>query len=103
MVSAKWRIYRRIGSTRHDRLHFPVEPPRASPVARVLRPSQSNPARLAALAQHALLQRYAPACVIINRSGEMLYFQGRTDDYLVPEFDEIGPARGTHSPVNAKG
>ena len=28
-------------------------------------------------------QRYAPACVIIDRNGEILYFHGRTDDYLV--------------------
>ena len=44
-------------------------------------------------------QRYAPACVIINRSGEILYFHGRTDDYLaqpsgLPTQDLIAQARG---------
>ena len=61
-------------------------------------PSPPNPARLATLAQHLLLQRYAPACVIINRAGEILYFHGRTDDYLVqpsglPTQDLIAQAR----------
>jgi len=79
VVSAKWRIYRRIGPTRHEKLAFPIV---AAPVVRGLTPNQPNPGRLPALAQHLLLQRYAPACVIINRSGEILYFHGRTDDYL---------------------
>ncbi len=43
-------------------------------------------------------QRYAPACVIINRTGEILYFHGRTDDYLaqpsgLPTRDLIAQAR----------
>lgn len=96
-VSTKWRIYRRIGPTRHDKLQFPV-----APVAAVVRgrtPSPPNPSRLATLAQHLLLQRYAPACVIINRAGEILYFHGRTDDYLAqpsgpPTQDLLAQARG---------
>jgi two-component system CheB/CheR fusion protein len=79
VVSPKWRIYRRIGPTRHEKLAFPIV---AAPVVRGMTPHQPNPARLPAMAQHLLLQRYAPACVIINRSGEILYFHGRTDDYL---------------------
>lgn len=82
-VSAKWRIYRRIGPTRHDRLQFPVAVAPLSTVVRGRTPPMSNPARLAALAQSLLLQRYAPACVIVNRTGEIVYFHGRTDDYLV--------------------
>jgi two-component system CheB/CheR fusion protein len=97
-VSTKWRIYRRIGPTRHDRLHFPVAGAPASTAVRVHSPRPLNPARLATLAQHLLLQRYAPACVIINRGGEILYFHGRTDEYLtqpagVPTQDLIAQAR----------
>lgn len=95
-VSTKWRIYRRVGPTRHDRLQVPLAV--ASTVASVRTPRLPNPARLATLAQHLLLQRYAPACVIINRTGEILYFQGHTDDYLmqpagVPTQDLVAQAR----------
>ena len=97
-VSTKWRIYRRIGPTRHDRLQFPVAVAPVSTVVRGRTPRLPNPARLATLAQSLLLQRYAPACVIINRTGEILYFHGRTDDYLmqpagVPTQDLIAQAR----------
>ena len=97
-VSAKWRIYRRIGPTRHDKLQFPFASAPVVPAVRGRTPSLPNPARLTTLAQHLLLQRYAPACVIINPGGEILYFQGRTDDYLmqpagVPTQDLIALAR----------
>jgi chemotaxis methyl-accepting protein methylase/signal transduction histidine kinase len=97
-VSKKWRIYRRIGPTRHDRLHFPVTVAPVSAAVHGRTPKPPNPARLAALAQTLLLQRYAPACVIVNRAGEILYFHGRTDDYLmqpagVPTQDLLVQAR----------
>jgi two-component system CheB/CheR fusion protein len=97
-VSAKWRIYRRVGPTRHDRIHFPVAAAPPATAVRERTARMSNPARLAALAQSLLLQRYAPACVIVNRTGEILYFHGRTDDYLmqpvgVPTQDLLAQAR----------
>ncbi len=97
-VSTKWRIYRRIGPTRHGRLRFPVAVAPLSSAVRELTPRAWNPARLAALAHSLLLQRYAPACVIVNRTGEILYYQGRTDDYLmqpagVPTRDLLAQAR----------
>jgi len=98
VVSKKWRIYRRVGPTRHDRLQFPVVAAPISHLVRARPPSQTNLGRLATLAQHLLLARYAPACVIINCSGEILYFHGRTDDYLLrpsgpPTQDLIAQAR----------
>jgi two-component system CheB/CheR fusion protein len=96
-VSAKWRIYRRIGPTRHDKLQFPLARAPVSVAVGGRTPHLPNPARMATLAQQRLLQRYAPACVIINRTGEILYFHGRTDDYLtqpagVPTQDLIARA-----------
>ncbi len=97
-LSAKWRIYRRIGPTRHDKLPFPLAP---APIS-IAVPGQTanlpNPARLATMVHQHVLQRFAPACVIINRTGEILYFQGRTDDYLmqpagVPTQDLVARAR----------
>ncbi|MBI3784601.1 MAG: PAS domain-containing protein [Deltaproteobacteria bacterium] len=97
-VSAKWRIYRRVGPMRHDRFQFPLTVAPLSTVASGQSPRRSNPTRLAGLAQNLLLQRYAPACVIVNRAGEILYFHGRTDDYLtqpagVPTQDLLAQAR----------
>ncbi len=97
-VSAKWRIYRRIGPTRHDKVRFPLAASPFSPLGpeRVAAPSKSG--RVAALAQHLLLQRYAPACVVITRAGEIRYFHGRTEDYLaqptgLPTHDLVAQAR----------
>jgi two-component system CheB/CheR fusion protein len=97
-ISAKWRIYRRIGATRHDRIQVPVAAAAVSTAIRARTPRMPTPARLAALAQSLLLQRYAPACVIVNHAGEILYFHGRTDDYLMqpagaPTQDLLAQAR----------
>jgi len=97
-VSTKWRIYRRIGPTRHDKLQFRVAAAPASAVVRGRSPNPPDPTRLATLAQHLLLQRYVPACVIINRTGEILYFHGRTEEYLIrpdgpPTHDLIAQTR----------
>jgi two-component system CheB/CheR fusion protein len=97
VVSKKWRVYRRLGPTRHDKVQFPIVS--GPPVGRErVPPTRPNVGRLAALAQHLLLERYAPACVVINRKREILYFHGRTEDYLVqptgsPTQDLIGKAR----------
>jgi PAS domain S-box-containing protein len=93
VVSAKWRIYHRVGSTRHGKLQFPT-----APVVHERTPAPPSPARLGTLAQHLLLERYAPACVIINQSGEILYFHGRTTGYLAqpsgpPTRDLLAQAR----------
>jgi two-component system CheB/CheR fusion protein len=100
VVSKKWRIYRRVGPTRHDRVQFPVIPESAAP----RRPGDATPpsrpgfGRLGALAQHLLLERFVPACVLINRRYEILYFAGTTQDYLiqptgVPTQDLLSRAR----------
>ncbi len=97
-VSSKWRIFRRIGPTRHDRVYFPVATTPTPRAGRGQPAHPSSPTRLAALAQSLLLQRYAPACVIVDRGGRILYFHGRTDDYLqqpagVPTPDLFAQAR----------
>ena len=87
-VSKKWRIYRRIGPTRHDRIGFPLiaasqdAPPPTSP------PVRSSVGRIVAV-QQLLLERYSPACVIVTRKGEMVHFSGPTHHYLV---QPAGPA-----------
>jgi two-component system, chemotaxis family, CheB/CheR fusion protein len=105
-ISKKWRIYRRIGPTHHDRVRFPVETlPGSSRVAG--RMSNLHAGRLASVAQQRLLERYAPASVLINRACEILYFHGEIDDYLVhptgvPTRDLLAKARsGLRSKLRA--
>jgi len=83
-VSAKWRIYRRIGPTRHDLIDFPItvtprqrKTPEPRPTAH--RPSTSQQVQAA---QRALAERFAPPSVLIDRNARILYFHGRTEDYL---------------------
>jgi two-component system, chemotaxis family, CheB/CheR fusion protein len=40
--------------------------------------------QLSVLLEKTLLNRYAPACVIVNDRGDILYIHGRTGDYLEP-------------------
>ena len=85
VVSKHWRIYRRIGPTRYDKIRFPVM--EESALGRRVDPSPGHPhppiGRLDALAERLLLERFVPACVLINRQHEILYFAGPTQDYLV--------------------
>lgn len=83
-ISKKWRIYRRIGPSRLERVEFPisarVEPAglkRAQALA-----GEARPGRFAELAQRVLLEEFVPAAVLINRKYEILYFFGPISRYL---------------------
>jgi len=82
-VSPKGRIYRRVGPTRYDRVQFPLVPELAPNQPAGRGPDPSGAGRLGALVRQLLLERFAPACVLINRRYEILYFVGATHDYLV--------------------
>ncbi|MFZ3584665.1 chemotaxis protein CheB [Loktanella sp. DJP18] len=83
-VSKKWRLYRRLGSTRHDLIEASPSRDRSEPRTNEssssprLEPSTSA----AEMARRALLEHYAPASVLIDQSGRVLYFHGATRDYL---------------------
>ena len=83
VVSKHWRIYRRIGATRYDKVRFPVMEEPA--LGRRVGPSPGHPGirRLGALAEQLLRERFVPACVLINRKSEVPYFAGPTHEYLV--------------------
>ena len=90
-VSQKWRIYRRIGPTRHDLVDFPVfgAPPSVHHTEDPKRHEAAVPeARAAAVARRVLLERYAPASVLIDHKARILYFHGPTGDYLEPPSGE---------------
>jgi len=83
-VSKKWRIYRRFGPSRPERVEMPitagVDP--LVPVRRLTPPSTTRPARFAEITHRWLLDEFAPPAVLINRKYEVLYFFGPTERYL---------------------
>ena len=83
-VSKKWRIYRRVGPTRHDLIDYPKARTPAKPtMADEPSPLLPEPtAPVAEMARRALLEHFAPASVLIDQKGGVLYFHGATRDYL---------------------
>ena len=77
-------IYRHLGRSRPGEVSFPIAGtegirPAGSPLER---PSASRRLTVGELSQKLLLETYAPASVLINRSFEGLYYFGATDNYL---------------------
>jgi two-component system, chemotaxis family, CheB/CheR fusion protein len=86
-VSKKWRIFRRIGPTRHDILDFPLLPGPTRPPNTEESAMPDNgrpPQRIVDVAQRALLERFAPASVLIERTGQVVWIHGSTGAYLEP-------------------
>jgi len=82
-ISSKWRVYRRLSSAKHHHVEFPITGAASAlathRAADPLRPRQS---RFAELTQRQLLEDYAPASVLVNAAGSILYFHGTTLPYL---------------------
>jgi chemotaxis methyl-accepting protein methylase len=89
-VSKKWRIFRRLGPTRHDIVDFPLlgSPKRGQRPAADPSGPERDRGDSADIARRALLERFAPAAVLIDRSGRILYFHGPTGDFLEPPSGE---------------
>lgn len=102
-LSKKWRIYRRLGSTRLDIVNFPVLRGQQSPARPMPEghssalPSLTIP--VIDLARRALLDRFAPASVLIDPSARVVYYHGSTGAFLEqptgePSNDLFAMARG---------
>ena len=83
-ISKQWRIYRRMGTVRPDRVEFPITRgvESFSPAPRI---AESIPLRTegyAEITKRLLLSELAPAAVLINRKFEILYYLGPTTQYL---------------------
>ena len=83
-LEGKARLYRRLESgLRAEPIEFPTSftPARKGvPPPNALKP----PANLQSQAEQLLLQRYAPAAVLVNDKGDILFISGRTGKYLEP-------------------
>src|SRR5258708_8583946 len=84
-IDRKWRLYQRVGVTPRDQLewgtgraaprwHHPPLPELPSTIARA--------AQTAHLTRSALLDRYAPAAVLVNKGMDVLFASGRAERYL---------------------
>jgi two-component system CheB/CheR fusion protein len=83
-ISKKWRLYRRIGPPRPERVEFPITAAR-DPFKPPMRPAAGAPVRpvhFGELTQRLLLHKFAPAAVLVNRKYEILYIFGPADRYL---------------------
>ncbi len=83
-VSKKWRIYRRIGVGRPAGVEIPFRPAGETRPPRTGLAAAPSPARqsLATAAQQILLDRFAPASVIIDRQLRVLYVHGPVEHFL---------------------
>ncbi|MHB8770629.1 MAG: PocR ligand-binding domain-containing protein [Syntrophales bacterium] len=88
-VSRKWRIYRRIGVGHRVNVEIParsiVQAAPFIPQASTVFPRPS----LAAIVQQTLLDRFAPACVMIDRKLQVLYVHGVIENYLTLPAGEL--------------
>ncbi len=83
-IDNKARLFRRSnGSLRAVDLDFPSKKPAAVRAQAGPRPP-APVANLQGLADKLLLQRFAPAAVLVNGEGDILYINGRTGKYLEP-------------------
>ncbi|WP_426992020.1 CheR family methyltransferase [Methylomonas sp. CM2] len=79
----KLRLYRRIDTPFPLNVDFPTK---YFPVASMIEDTEKHPpiANLQTLADQLLLQHFAPAAVLVNADGDILYISGRTGKYLEP-------------------
>jgi two-component system CheB/CheR fusion protein len=85
-VSQKWHIYRRIGTTPRDQINWQVgaTKPRAPALRHEPVGETGRVALHANLTRDALLERYAPAAVLVNERADILYLSGAVERYLLP-------------------
>jgi two-component system CheB/CheR fusion protein len=89
-VSKKWRIYRRLGPTRHDMVDFPLVGSGEHKLKAALGQARDTEPRAPAreVIDRELLERYVPASALIDRQYRIQYLRGPIDDYLRPATGE---------------
>ncbi len=87
-IDKRFRIYRRVGPTRHGLLDFPrpAFPPYSDLERAVLR--TGTKATLSQITNRILLDRHTPAAVTIDRQNRVAYFHGKTDEFLTQPVGE---------------
>ncbi|MFZ1105197.1 MAG: chemotaxis protein CheB, partial [Hyphomicrobiaceae bacterium] len=90
-ISKEWRIFRRIEAVRPARGPFPVVPAGERPAEEAAAPMATHVRQLSRVeaAKRLLLERYAPASVVVNRRHEAQFFHGPLKNYF--QFPEGEP------------
>lgn len=83
-ISKSSRIFRKAGKIHPNRRHFPSYPGERKNPTQKAEPNHiiSSPQGTAEMARDLLLDRFAPASVLINRDYDTYYFHGPTRQYL---------------------
>lgn len=83
-LSTKWRIYQKQGRTQRKKANFPIIPAtqRVEGAAVVEDHDYGQPFGAIEFARKVLLERFAPASVLINAQCEVQYFHGPVRQYL---------------------
>jgi two-component system, chemotaxis family, CheB/CheR fusion protein len=87
-IDKRWRLYRRMGATRHGAVEFPlphgpgVVATTARERARAERRTQAVRPSVEQLTHRALLERHTPAAVTVDREFRIVYFHGNTQPFL---------------------
>ncbi|MGO9986700.1 MAG: CheR family methyltransferase, partial [Rhodomicrobium sp.] len=89
-VSKKWRLYRRLGPTRHDIIDFPIPQGggRYLPQYPQQEADQRPAVRRTEEALRALASHYAPPSVLIDGNLQALYYHGAMERFLKPQLGE---------------
>jgi two-component system CheB/CheR fusion protein len=93
LVSKAARLYRHVGHSRPGEFGLLMGTP--APSRPTLMQSASTPTALADLCRRLVLERHAPATVLINGRGDCLYSLGPTDRYL-----RVAPGSSSHDLIS---
>jgi two-component system CheB/CheR fusion protein len=84
-LGGKTRLYRRTETAaRTEPIEFPPAFSPPTPIEIEARPAAKAAPSLQSLADHLILEGYAPPAVLVNDKGNILYVSGRTGKYLEP-------------------
>jgi two-component system CheB/CheR fusion protein len=84
-LGGKTRLYRRTETAaRTEPIEFPPAFSPPTPIEIEARPAAKAAPSLQSLADHLILEGYAPPAVLVNDTGNILYVSGRTGKYLEP-------------------
>ena len=87
IVDKKWKIFRRQENPLGVQAPLELPPQPAKAGSEHTAPAAARPAKdpgLPALVDQLLLTRFAPAAVLVNERGDIVFIHGRTGDFLEP-------------------
>ena len=89
-IDAKARLYRSIAPTpQNAAVEFPSRAETAALVKDEMLKTAEPAESLEALTDQLIQQRYAPAAVVVNSDGDIVYISGRTGNYLEPAAGKV--------------